>query len=62
MLCTNKTRMIYFCLNFAKFLKTAFLTEHFRWLLLQLDIVPSPYVKGNVKNTIVRLQGKIYVL
>ena len=39
----------YFPVNFAKFLRTPFLTEHLRWLLLQVSLIYSriclmPYV------------------
>ena len=45
-----------FPVNFAKFLRIPFLTEHLRWLLLQLDIVNSRYITENIENTIARLQ------
>ena len=35
-----------FSVNFGKFLRTPFLTEHLRWLLLRLVFHPQP-IKGN---------------
>ena len=38
-----------FPVNFAKFLRTPFLTEHFQWLLLQITNIPFqlPYLTFN---------------
>ena len=51
-----------FHVNFAKFLRTPFLTEHLRWLLLQVFIFFSESLHPPIRSNIFKKNSKAFSL